>query len=203
MASNKWNSIVGSSVVAKLFGLSTRRIQQLAKDETISSVTENNKNLKFDLYQVVPEYLELIVKDAKEKSAASELEKYEIKKSKADAELKSHRARKAKLEADELEGEMHRSADVEDMTTKLVYSVKNSLLALPGKLAIDLARIDKPTEISKIVEREVYEILNELANYEYNPQDYRDKVRERIGWQIDHDQREQNNAAGNSGNTTK
>lgn len=181
MANAKFNSIVGTTVVAKLLGLSTRRIQQLAADG-ILSVNKENKNLKFDLYKTIPEYLNYLEEEAKKNSVEADIANQEKKKAKAEADLKTHKAKMAKLELAEMEGEMHRSCDVEEMTSQLVYAVKNRLTSLPGKLAIDLSRVEEPAEISARIQSEVYEILEDLSNYEYKPQEYEKKVRERAGW---------------------
>lgn len=181
MANAKFNSIVGTTVVAKLLGLSTRRIQQLAADG-ILSVNKENKNLKFDLYKTIPEYLNYLEEEAKKNSVETDIANQEKRKAKAEADLKTHKAKMAKLELAEMEGEMHRSCDVEEMTSQLVYAVKNRLTSLPGKLAIDLSRVEEPAEISARIQSEVYEILEDLSNYEYKPQEYEKKVRERAGW---------------------
>lgn len=181
MANAKFNSIVGTTVVAKLLGLSTRRIQQLAADG-ILSVNKENKNLKFDLYKTIPEYLNYLEEEAKKNSVEADIANQEKRKAKAEADLKTHKAKMAKLELAEMEGEMHRSCDVEEMTSQLVYAVKNRLTSLPGKLAIDLSRVEEPAEISARIQSEVYEILEDLSNYEYKPQEYEKKVRERAGW---------------------
>lgn len=181
MANAKFNSIVGTTVVAKLLGLSTRRIQQLAADG-ILSVNKENKNLKFDLYKTIPEYLNYLEEEAKKNSVEADIANQEKRKVKAEADLKTNKAKMAKLELAEMEGEMHRSCDVEEMTSQLVYAVKNRLTSLPGKLAIDLSRVEEPAEISARIQSEVYEILEDLSNYEYKPQEYEKKVRERAGW---------------------
>lgn len=55
------------------------------------------------------------------------------------------------------------------------------LLAMPGKLALDLASIQTVSEAAERVKQEVYFILNNLANYRYDPEDYAKRVRERNG----------------------
>ena len=87
------------------------------------------------------------------------------------------------MERDELRGKMHRSEDVEAMTSDLVFSIRAMMLALPGRLAIDLADMDKPAEVSERIKGEVYKILEELSKYEYSAEAYRARVRERQGWE--------------------
>ena len=92
------------------------------------------------------------------------------------------KAELADMELKELRGEMHRSEDVEAMTTDLVFTIRSMMLALPGRLAIDLAKITKPAEISERIKQEVYAILLELSNYKYDAAAYKKRVRDRQGW---------------------
>ena len=77
-------------------------------------------------------------------------------------------------------GKMHRSEDVAAMTEDLVYAIRGSLLALPGRLAVDLADMDDPAEISEYIRREIYKVMDELSRYEYDPKKYDERVRERL-----------------------
>ena len=61
-------------------------------------------------------------------------------------------------------------------------TIRSMMLALPGRLAIDLATIDKPTEISERIKQEVHAILLELSNYNYDADAYKKRVRDRQGW---------------------
>ena len=68
------------------------------------------------------------------------------------------------------------------MTTDLVFTIRSMMLALPGRLAIDLAPIDKPAEISERIKQEVHAILQELSNYTYDAEAYKKRARDRQGW---------------------
>lgn len=198
MANQKFNSIVGSGILAKLLGKSQRQIQNYASED-ILSVSNENKNLKFDLYIVIPEYLQYLEEQYKKNSLEAEIANQEKRKAKAEADLKVHKAKMAKLELQEIEGEMHRSCDVEEMTSQLVMEIKNRLLALPGLLAIDLAKLEDPAQISAQIERQVNSILFDLSHFEYNPVEYKKRVRERAGWK--EEQAEDEKAKGNQSDT--
>ena len=88
----------------------------------------------------------------------------------------------AALQLKELEGTMHRSEDVEAVMTDLVYSIRSMLIALPGRLAVDVSTADTAAEASEIIHTEVYKILEELAAYKYDPEVYARRVRDREGW---------------------
>ena len=77
---------------------------------------------------------------------------------------------------------MHRSEDVEAVITDLVYLIRSMLVALPGRLAVDAAQAQTAAEASVIIRKEVYKILEELADYQYDPEEFAKRVREREGW---------------------
>ena len=86
------------------------------------------------------------------------------------------------MQLKELEGKMHRSEDVEAVTDDLVYTIRSMIMALPGRLAMDIVQVESASEASALIRSECYKILNELANYQYNDEVYRRRVREREGW---------------------
>ena len=88
------------------------------------------------------------------------------------------------LQLNELEGKMHRSEDVEAVMTDLVYAIRSMLIALPGRLAVDVSSTTSAQEASEVIKKEVYKILDELSEYKYNPEEYAKRVREREGWTI-------------------
>jgi hypothetical protein len=77
---------------------------------------------------------------------------------------------------------MHRSEDVAAMTSDLVYAIRGMIIALPGRLALDVANNNNAPECSEIIRKECYLILEELSHYEYDPEAYAKRVREREGW---------------------
>lgn len=77
---------------------------------------------------------------------------------------------------------MHRSEDVEAVTNDLVYTVRSMIMALPGRLAMDVVQASNANEASALIRSECYKILNELAGYQYDPEVYQRRVRDREGW---------------------
>ena len=98
------------------------------------------------------------------------------------------------MELDELNGILHRASDIEKLTNELVFAVRSMLLALPGRWAMDLAAIDNAPEASQYMARQVAVLLDELATHEYNPDVYKQLVREREGWQAINDDEETDEA---------
>lgn len=174
---------VDAKQVALLFGLTVRRIQQLTQDGILQTEMVG-KQRKYDLLGTVRRYIEYLQRRVETKSGGNGTQEdadNESRRLRADADLKQTKAAIAQLEYEEIQGRMHRSEDVEALTNDLVFTIRGMLLALPGRLAIDLAAIDSPNEISTRVRKEVDAILNELANYKYNPDAYKKRVRDRQG----------------------
>ena len=96
--------------------------------------------------------------------------------------MKASKATIAKLEAEELKGKMHRSEDVAAMTTDLIYAIRGAMMALPGRLAVDVASANSPAEAAEIIRREVNKAMRELAGYHYDPKKYEERVRDRRDW---------------------
>lgn len=169
-----------SDVIAKLFGVSVRRVQQLTQEGIISTVRVGNAN-RYDLLPTIQRYIKHLQDKANGREAKRDDEN-ESRKVKAEADLKESKAGMAALELKELEGIMHRSEDVEAMTTDLVYSIRSMIMSLPGRLAMDMANITTAAEASERIKQECHDILNELAGYRYDPEAYKRRVRDRQGW---------------------
>lgn len=168
-------------VIAKLFGVSVRRVQQLTQEGIITTVRVGSAN-RYDLLPTIQRYIKHLQDKANGREAKKDDDGSEGRKMKAEADLKESKAGMAALELKELEGKMHRSDDVEAMTTDLVFSIRSMIMALPGRLAVDMANISTAAEASERIKEECHNILNDLANYRYDPEAYKRRVRDRQGW---------------------
>lgn len=159
--------------LASLLGVTGRRIQQLVQDGKMSSDGKG----KYPLFANVQAFIEEKTKEREEKKSKDEIDRI-----KSETAIKKARATIATMEAQELLGKMHRSEDVQAMTEDLLYAVRNALLALPGRLAVETAAASEPKETSVLIRDEVYQIMGELAAYTYDPEKYAERVRERRNW---------------------
>lgn len=164
------NTIVTTTEVASVLGLSVRRVQQLIQDGVITTVSRG----KMRLSEAVQQYIASIQKpitDEKEDEAS---------KTKSEAILKKAKATIASLDAQERLGKMHRSEDVAAMTEDLIFSIRSALMALPGRLAVDVAEVTDTAQASEIIRAEVYQVMEELSQYRYDPAKYQERVRDRL-----------------------
>lgn len=181
MAENPKQNLQSTEIMAKLFELDPRRVQQLAKEGVLPAASQ--RPYKFDLLPTVKAYIRYLRDRANGKEAkTADTVKAEADKLRAEADLKQSKAKIAELQLKELEGKMHRSEDVEAMTNDLVYTARSMIMALPGRLAMDVVQAGSASEASALIRTECYKILDELAGYQYDPEAYRRRVRDREGW---------------------
>lgn len=181
MAENPKQNLQSTDIIAKLFDLDVRRVQQLAKEGILPAASQ--RPYKFDLLPTVKAYIRYLRDRANGKEAkTADTVKAEADKLRAEADLKQSKAKIAELQLKELEGKMHRSEDVEALTNDLVYTARSMIMALPGRLAMDVVQAGSTNEASALIRTECYKILDELAGYQYDPEAYRRRVRDREGW---------------------
>ena len=176
-------NLQSTQVIAKIFGVSTRRVEQLKTEGVIKG---QGKPTKYDLLPTIQVYIRYLSDKAngrEKKETTAELEEAKLR---AEVDIKEAKAKAAQMELKELQGKMHRAEDVEAITTDHVLFLRSMLMAMPGKLAVDLAGTHTAPEQADRVKREVYYLLERLAEYRYDPEEYRARVRERQGWNDQH-----------------
>jgi phage terminase Nu1 subunit (DNA packaging protein) len=137
---------------------------------------------RYDLIPTIQRYIKhlqdkVTAREKTEKDAKNDSEKLE-----AEMRLKTAKAEIAELELEELKGEMHRAEDVEAVMTDHILLLRSMILAMPGRLAVDVTNAKSAPEAAEIIKAECHTMLNQLAAYEYDPDEYKRRVRERKGW---------------------
>lgn len=164
---------VNTTELACVLGITGRRIRQMAEDGQLERVSQG----RFNLCASVQRY-----NDSISLGKNTETKKNESEKLKAEVAIKKAKATRAVLEAQELQGKMHRSEDVESVITDLVYVIRGMLTALPGRLATAVVSAGSSAEAANIIRNEVFKILDELSNYDYDPVAFEERVRKRMNW---------------------
>lgn len=167
-------TVVNTTTMAAVLGLTVRRVQQLIQDGTLQTESKG----RILLIENVQRYISY----AGNGRISEEEQKLEIAKKTADIRIKKARADILRLEAEELKGNFHRSEDVEAITTDLVMSIRSMLTSLPGRLAVAVAQHDSAEECSIIIKEQINDVLNALSDYDYNPKKYEERVRQRRAW---------------------
>lgn len=172
-------NLQSSQVIAKIFGVSTRRVEQLKTEGVIKG---QGKPTRYDLLPTIQAYIKYLSDKANGREKKETDAQLETEKLTAEKRIKTAKAEMAELELAELKGSLHRAEDVKAITTDHVLYLRSMLMALPGKLAVDVAAIDSAPECADRIKREVYSVLDSLANYRYDPDEYKRRVMERQGW---------------------
>lgn len=168
--------------ICAMTGKSNQWIGQLVSQGVLSKRSTPHGAM-FDATAAMRAYCDMLESRAKasEDKAATANEK---EKQEAEISIKKAKAIITVLEAKELQGKMHRSEDVAAMTEDLVYTIRGMLLALPGRLAVDVASASSPSEAAEIIRQEVYKVMEELSHYRYDAKKYEERVRERRSWDL-------------------
>ena len=158
--------------VCRMTGKSNQWIGQLT-NQGILTKKQTPHGALYELTETMRAYIEMLDARAEERDDKAT-------RREAEAAFKKAKATVATLDAQERLGKMHRSEDVAAMTEDLIYTIRSGLLALPGRLAVDVMSAKDSAEASDIIEREIYKLMNELANYKYDAAKYQERVRERL-----------------------
>lgn len=178
------DEIVAATTLATWLGVSRRRVEQLTAEGVIKPI--QTSPIRFRLRETVCAYVKHLSAKAAGRPGKTMTEQ-EASKAKlvAEADLKQSKAEIARMELDEIKGRLHRSDDVEAMTNNLALNVRSAVLALPGRLAMDLAPMTSANEISARIKAECDAVLNDLSRYKYDRGEYMKRSRARIGWESD------------------
>lgn len=166
---------VKTADVCAMTGKSNQWIGQLTSQGTLNKTQTAHGSL-YDLTDTVRAYCKTI----ESRNDKNKVDEVEFEKREAEAKLKKSKATIAALDALERTGKMHRSEDVAAMTADLIYTIRGALLALPGRLAVDMVGVTDAAEASDLIRREVFQIMEELSRYKYDSEKYKERVRERL-----------------------
>ena len=175
-------NLQSAKVIATIFGVTTRRVEQLKAEGVIQG---QGKPTRYDLLPTIQAYIKYLSDKAYGREKKENVANLEEQKLAAEVAIKEAKAEQARMQLKELQGSLHRSEDVEAVFTDHGMYMRSMLLAMPGKLAVDLAGNHTAAEQAEVVKREVHWILNNLADYRYDPDEYKRRVMEREGW-MDH-----------------
>ena len=173
-------NLQSSQVIAKIFGVSTRRVEQLKTEGVIKG---QGKPTKYDLLPTIQAYIKYLSDKANGREKKEIDAKLETDKLSAEKRIKTAKAEIAEMELKELKGKLHRAEDVEAIMTDILLFLRAMLMAMPGKLAVDLSGTHTAPEQAERVQKEVNFILNAMVDYQYDPEEYKKRVMARQGWE--------------------
>lgn len=151
---------VSAAVLGDTFGVSDRRIRQMAEEGIISRVAKGRYNYK----ESVKNYI-LSLKLAADASASENPDgELDFNEEKALHErVKRHIS---ELKYQTMKGELHKAEDVQKVMTDMLTAFKTRILNIPAKASPLLANRSEVGYIKDVLTKEVLEALNELKEYD-------------------------------------
>ena len=146
---------VSTEQLANCLGITTRRVQLLAKESVVLKLRRGT----YDLEKSVQGYIAYKVESLEQSQEQKSLD--EIR-----ADHERWKMRKTQLAVRLMEGKLHRAEDVERVWTQSAAAVRSRLLGIPVKAAPQVTGMEDAGEVQKILQREVAEALNEIAAYD-------------------------------------
>lgn len=153
---NDFQMIVSTKQLSEIIGLSDRRVRQLESEGTLIKIGRG----KYDLPASIQKYVEVI----KEQSKPDEVTELNIEKTL----LTRVNRMKAEMELKIIQGQVHKSEDVEKVMNDMLSSFRAQLLVIPGKAAPRLLGQSEIEPIKEILKSYIFEALQELADYDPN-----------------------------------
>lgn len=154
---------VSTEQLANCLGITTRRVQLLAKESVVLKLRRGTYDLEKSVQGYIAYKLESLEQSQEQKSLD------EIR-----GDHERWKMRKTQLAVRLMEGKLHRAEDVERVWTQSAAAVRSRLLGIPVKAAPQVAGMEDAGEVQKILQREVAEALNEIAAYD--PADFADPL---------------------------
>jgi hypothetical protein len=178
---------VKTADICAMTGKSNQWIGQLLSQGTLNK-RNTPHGAMFDLASAMRSYCDMLEARAR----PPENDKAERERADAEISIKKAKAIKAVLEAKEIQGKMHRSEDVQAITEDFIFAVRGVQMALPGRLAVNVATATTPTEAAEVIRKEVNQAMKELAGYQYDPKKYKERVRKRLDWEAENERDDDN-----------
>lgn len=159
----KEKQVIRSLDLAKLLGISDRHVRNLA-NEGIIKKTEKGRYLFLESVQGYIDYIES--RNDANVDLKEEKIKEEIERIKKDTELKE-------IKIAEQKNQLHSATIVEEVMTGMLSNMKGKLLSISSKIAPAVIALDNLGEIQDIIQDEIFEVLEELS--EYDPEMFKNK----------------------------
>ena len=147
--------------LAEILNISARQVRELTNVHGLfeREVVDGKKQKKYRLEKCVPEYLSFKLKGEAKGGTFYNKEREQAEHEQIKKKIDILKLRK-------LRRELHEAADVEEFLTNMLVSFKSRLLSIPQKVAPIVVSEDDVNRISDILEKEIFEALKELSEYD-------------------------------------
>ncbi len=140
-----------SKEMASLCGITTRRINQLAQEGVVQRVNDR----EFNTIDFIKDYMRFLHKHNRQQGHKPDCD--------ARQRLANAKAEMIEIELAKRKNEVLEIAKVRDEIDQMISACRAKLLAIPTKLAHQLAPASTPDAMEKIVRTAIYQALTELS----------------------------------------
>lgn len=167
--------------IARLLGLSHRRVQQLRAEGAMVTERVGNET-KYLLAPSLIQYIKYL-QNKQDKAAVEERIKI------ADAELKERKAELAGLELKKRKGEVHEAEHVQILMNAMVLETRAALIGLPSRVAMRCYG-KSVNEIANIIKEALNQAMIEMSRKQYDPAAFEELVIAEGSWLAQEEQTE-------------
>ncbi|WFR55369.1 hypothetical protein QA584_17360 [Anaerocolumna sp. AGMB13025] len=153
---------VSASVLSDIIGVGDRRIRQLADEGILVRAAKGRYNLNSSVKNYILT-LRIAADNGEDPDSVLNLDEVKAQHEKVKMHI-------TQLKLALMQGEVHKSSDVEHVMNDMLSSFRARLLNVPAKLAPLLTMRDSPDWIREVITKEIIEVLGQLK--EYNPKDF-------------------------------
>lgn len=152
---------VNQKELAAILNITARRVRELTRDYGLfeKGRTVGKKTKNYCLERCVPEYINYKLEAEVKQGTTVVKEKEQAMHEKIKKEISILRLRK-------LRRELHEAEDVEEFLTDMLMNFKKRLVIIPQKVAPLVMSEDDINAIIRILEKEIFAALEELAEYD-------------------------------------
>ena len=152
-------------VIAKLFGVSVRRIQQITQEGIISTV-QTSEGRRYELTPTIQKYTKYLSEKAYGKDKSEKEDKLKEQKLRAEIALKESQGELHRLRTEIAAGNYVSVEEVKVDYSRFFISFKKFAMSIPSKLAGRLTGFIDPVEVRQIendLQKEVTKLLKSFV----------------------------------------
>lgn len=165
-AKGSLSGYVSKDTIAQLFGVSSRRIEQLVSDGIIEKIKIKNE-VKFETIPTIQKYLKYLGDKAHGRESKSRENELKEAKMKAEIALKESQGELHRLRTEIALGNYIAIEEVKADYSRFFVVFKNFAMSIPSKLSGRLSGAVDPVEVRSIendLQKEIKKLLNEFVS---------------------------------------
>ncbi len=165
-AKQSLSGYVSKDTIAQLFGISSRRVEQLVSDGIIERIKVKNE-VKFETIPTIQKYLKYLADKAHGRESKSKEAELKEKKMNAEIALKESQGELHRLRTEIAQGNYIAIEEVKADYSRFFIVFKNFALSIPSKLSGRLSGAVDPVEVRSIendLQKEIKKLLNEFVS---------------------------------------